>query len=168
MSTVQCPSTVTSEATCNSNPNSVWRNGACVCCATDGTSFVNTANGTCVACTSTQGCSGYCKSSAPNCVQNVTTKTWSTGTLCQNGSCGLSEFFLFNKCSNTTSPPTCQFDITQVWSWLVYIGFLILIVLFGILIWWLLRSPTKKEEAGKPTVITTATPQIPASMTKTT
>jgi hypothetical protein len=156
MSTSTCPSSITTQSACNANPNSVWNSsansgaGECVCCATDGSSYINTSTYTCTACGSNAKCgdgNGYCNGttgdSTIQCVQNTTTDKWSyqcpsnacTG-VCGPGSCGIKEWFLFSKCSkdSTTGFYQCGFSITQWKSILVYIGIIILLLIIIVVI----------------------------------
>ena len=153
MSTITCPGNPTTQAACTAIPNSFWisSTNTCLCCGTDGTSYLNTS-GTSPVCSSCNGincgggggyCNGSTQSSVP-CVQNFSTSKWSAQ--CNNvcggqcsGSCGVGEWFMFHKC--TFDQPTgfynCTTSATQWKSYLVYFSILffiiaiVLLVLFG-------------------------------------
>ena len=175
-----CPSSTTTPSGCASNPNSIWvpsnssllgtSQGQCVCCSTDGTSYVNkSATSTadaCKSCGTNAKCgdgNGYCAEPGnPNCVQDPTTKKWfirCPSNSC-NGSCGVGEWIAFQSCIFTNGCATCQFDIGQWKSWLFYGLVFLCIIIIAIIIGFAVRRRRRIVIENKTT--STLAPELPA------
>jgi len=160
MSTGNTCAGITNQQDCNEQINSVWipkdskdlTKGTCVCCATDGSAYANTAatdpKDACLSCQSLScgGGNGFCKGDTGNktatCVQDQSKKTFSTdcstSTVCGgncSGACGIGEWFLFQKCINENKTEfKCQTSFTQYKSYVTYAVLLLFLALLIYLI----------------------------------